>query len=256
MRLPHGFWKELQLHGWMIFLAYMILTGKDLSYLAPLQHQILLAGGAVLFLALMAGFFAKRPATLPVGAGGGWRAFLESSGHWVPFLVVMLMGVTTLNMDLASLRNGIQMRVMDPDRVPEDPTARLAHLRVGEYLETTHIQLYGQAVLAADAPVSLIGRLARLNGEQFAKAFPTLPPREESHLLYRFAIACCAADATPLTVLLEGVPADAEVGREGWYRVRGVTRTTDETGPIVVRIDRLEPIPAPEKPFLSWLDVY
>ncbi|MBF0260333.1 MAG: hypothetical protein HQL97_00675 [Magnetococcales bacterium] len=256
MRMPHGFWKEAQLHGWMIFLAYMILTGKDVSYLAPLQHQILLAGGGVLFLALLAGFFNKSPHPAPVDAPRQWLAFFETTGHWVPFLIVMLVGVTTLNMDLASLRNGIQMRIMDPNSVPEDPRARLMHLKPGEYLETTHIQLYAHGFLASDAPVTLIGRVAHLNDEQFAKAFPTLPPRSERYLLYRFAIACCAADATPLTILLEQVPSPQSLSQEGWYRLHGVTHTTDENGPIVVRVDRLESIPTPNKPFLSWLDVY
>lgn len=259
MKRHGGIWKELQLAGWLLFLGYMILTGKDQNYLAPLQHLILLAGGGVLFLVFLVGFLAgfldppQPTETIRLDKSGLLLA-LESVGHWIPMLVVWMMGVTTLNMDLATMRNNIQMRVLDVNRTPEDLSARLRRLKPGEYLEVTHIQLYSNPQLESNVRISLIGRAIRLNAEQHQKAFPDEVFQENRVLFYRFAIACCAADASPLSVFLEGVPAVASLADEGWYRVQGVTRTSRESGPVMVLVDHLEEISAPDKPFLSWLD--
>ncbi|MBF0271939.1 MAG: hypothetical protein HQL98_07760 [Magnetococcales bacterium] len=255
MNIPSRLWKELQLLGWLLFLGYMILTGKDQSYLASLQHQILLVGGGLLFLAFLIGLFGSVTPTETFHHRGAVLALAcESLGHWVPLLIVGLMGVTTLNMDLASLRDRIQMRVLDPNQTVEDLGAKLRYLKPGEYLEVTHIQLYNDSRLESNARISLIGRVARLNAEQHRKAFPHDSTKENSLLLYRFAIACCAADASPLTVILEGIPPEATLSEEEWYRVSGVTQTPQESGPIFLQVERLETMSAPEKPFLSWLD--
>lgn len=250
-------WKSIQLFGWVGFIVYMVLTGRDESYLAPLQHQILLAGGGLLFLVLVADLTGKSS---DGGRSVGWRNHLalgvESLGHWTPLIVVALIGVTTLNMDAATLRNSIQMRVFDPNRVPEDLEDKLANLNPGDYLEINHIQLYSHEALASEAPVALTGRIGRLRADQMREALPSWDKEEGVMLLYRFAIACCAADATPLAVVLEGLPPETSFTEEGWFQVRGVTRTlSDDSHLIAIRVDHFEAIPVPDKPYLSWLDV-
>lgn len=257
MSATSRWWKEVQLYGWLVFIAYMLLDGRDESYLAPLQHKILLAGGGVLFLVLVASLTGK---STPNGIGFDWKGHLalavESVGHWTPLIVVALMGVTTLNMNPEALRNGIQMRVLDPNRVEEDISSRLEYLRPGEYFETTHIQLYTHPDLASGVSVSLIGRISRLQGDKAREVLPARNKGEELVLLYRLAIACCAADASPLAVILEGISPEVAFSEKGWFRVQGVTRQpSDESRFIILQVEHFETISPPDKPYLSWLDL-
>lgn len=101
------------------------------------------------------------------------------------------------------------------------------------------------------APEKRAGSLVRLLGLLHRDA------RLESHFgpgrdvaLYRFVIACCAADALPVTVALEGdIP---ELDAEQWVEVEGrfdLTQHGNSTVPLI-RVLRVIPVDPPAVPFL------
>ncbi|MBF0134248.1 MAG: hypothetical protein HQL75_16890 [Magnetococcales bacterium] len=254
-----GLWKNLQLYGWLAFFLYMILLGRESSYLADLQGDVLLAGTVLLIVVLLADLTQKS--TEKARDGGyrlPWRHRLalavETSGHWVPLILALLMGVTTLNMDAASLRNGIQMRVYDPARQTGAARYDPSRLGPGEFFTVTLIDLYSNPDLETDVRVELTGRITHMTGEEVRKRFPE---RGDGgvFVLYRFAIACCAADATPLAVVLENLPSE-NMPKEGeWLTVQGVTHLLPGEPKIVaLRIETMKTIPQPKRPYLSWLD--
>ncbi len=254
MTRPHDLWKDLQLYGWLVFFLYMILWGRDRSYLADLQVNVLLVGALLLVVILFADLLWKQGGA---GTSLSWRHHAalasETAGHWTPLLLVWIMGVTTLNLDAGSLRNGIQMRVYDPS--PREERFDPARLAPGAYFSVTLIDLYaGDSLLDVDARVELIGRTTRMTGKEAEERFPEMG-KAGVLLLYRFAMACCAADATPLAVVLENVPAGLKPREGDWLKVRGVTRLLPgEPKILAIRVDAAESIPQPDRPYLSWLD--
>ncbi|MBF0421844.1 MAG: hypothetical protein HQL73_02505 [Magnetococcales bacterium] len=85
---------------------------------------------------------------------------------------------------------------------------------------------------------------------------PRLGANRRGVLRCRFAIACSAADATPLAVVLDGNPPDSTFPDEGWFRVWGVTQPlSDDSRPLTLWEDRHEPILKPDQPDLNWLDL-
>uniref|UniRef100_UPI00102B7563 hypothetical protein n=1 Tax=Candidatus Magnetaquicoccus inordinatus TaxID=2496818 RepID=UPI00102B7563 len=138
------FWKNIQLYLWLLFFGYLISKGEESNYLAQLQSDLLYVGSALLLLILLAGLL---PGSAQEGPSLGWRTHLqwaaESLAHAIPILLVLLAGVTTLNINSASLREGIQMRILDPNRSATFQADPLADPAPGSYLETTHLQLYG-----------------------------------------------------------------------------------------------------------------
>lgn len=101
------------------------------------------------------------------------------------------------------------------------------------------------------APEKRTGSVVRLLGLLHRDA------RLESHFgpgrdvaLYRFVIACCAADALPVTVALEGeIP---ELDAEQWVEIEGrfdLTPHGNSTVPLI-RVLRVFPVDPPAVPFL------
>ncbi|MBF0095731.1 MAG: hypothetical protein HQM04_01515 [Magnetococcales bacterium] len=250
-------WKNVQLYLWLLFFGHLIANGQEEYYLAALQSDLLYAGGGVLLLLIIVGVLPNSALDVsPLGWRVHLQLALESLGHAIPLLLLFLAGVTSLNMSTATLRDGIQMRILDPNQATREVGDVLAALSPGEHLEVTHLQLYGNPRLQEGAPVVLIGRLSRLQGERLREFFPEWSDRSVV-LLYRFAIACCAADASPVAVVLEQLPNSPEVKEEEWYEVRGTTRSMPgEQRLLAVRVERIEAIPPPKRPYLSWLDGY
>ena len=93
--------------------------------------------------------------------------------------------------------------------------------------------------------------LARRAGERITldgivTADPSLPPDE--FLLTRFIVTCCTADATIAQVRVVGAP-PGTVENDAWVRVEG--RIYPIGREVLIAADQVEPIPAPEVPYLT-----
>ncbi len=241
-------WKErAQLAGWLIFFGWMIARGFHVAYLAQLQSRILLVGAAILALA----FLAHWPRTVPKFTTD-YRAWLETAGHFLPIAIFLIMGATSLTLSDSGL-GGANIRVLMPDA--QDLEFDPGQLQPGEYYKTSMTDLYSVAGLENDAPVELVGRLYILRTDEAEKHFPDRTPLPKA-LFYRYAIACCAADASPVATILE---MDDMGGHESgdWLKIRGRTAFDDNgrrNQMIVLHGESIQSVPQPARPYLSWLE--
>jgi hypothetical protein len=242
-----GAWKErVQLIGWLAFFGWMIASGYHVTYLAELQSQILLVGTAVLVIA----FLVRWPRTRPVWSFN-YRLWIESTGHYLPISIFLIMGTTSLTLSDSGL-GGANIRVLLPDA--QTKIFSPESLDPGEYFKTSLVDLYAVEGLDQNAPIEMVGRVHIMSPEEAIKHFPNKEPTPKA-LFYRYAIACCAADASPVATVLEGFESSQFVSGD-WIRIRGHTsffETTQGNRMIVLNADFIEKTEKPIKPYLSWL---
>ncbi|MBF0446086.1 MAG: hypothetical protein HQL68_10900 [Magnetococcales bacterium] len=242
-----GAWKErLQLVGWLAFFGWMIASGFHVSYLAKLQSQILLVGTAILVLA----FLVRWPRTRPVW-NFNYRLWIESAGHYLPITIFLIMGTTSLTLSDSGL-GGANIRVLLPDA--QTQTFSPESLKPGEYFKTSLVDLYAFEGLDQDIPIEMVGRLHIMSPAEAKKHFPDKKPTPNA-LFYRYAIACCAADASPVATVLDGFESKKFVSGD-WLRVKGRTaffKTSKGNRMIVLHAEHIEKTEKPIKPYLSWL---
>jgi putative membrane protein len=70
--------------------------------------------------------------------------------------------------------------------------------------------------------------------------------------LYRFVVVCCAADAMPIQVAVKS-PGLSLLHDDDWVRVSGTFTSQDRDGKrfTMIDADAVNPIPAPDEPYLS-----
>lgn len=92
-----------------------------------------------------------------------------------------------------------------------------------------------------------------LNGRQVRLLGFVVHGDQDATYLGRLVIACCAADATPLKVRLEGRAGLASLSQDGWFEVRGQlvpgsAKSGSRYTPTLTVSD-LHPVPAPTEPY-------
>lgn len=216
-------------------------TGDYLRYVKPGQLPWVLAGGAVMVLlgavAIVRDVLAAR--------SGGDHEHEHGDGHghgavrsaWLlvlPVLAVFLVAPPAL---------GSYSVTSTPARAPApQSSAGFPPLPAGDVIPLTMTEFVTRA--GWDASGSLNDRTVRLTG------FVT--HNKGAVLLARMKITCCAADAYPLTVRLDG-PAAGRYADDTWLEATGrivpgtATAANRYTADLVV--DALRPVPAPQDPY-------
>jgi uncharacterized repeat protein (TIGR03943 family) len=92
-----------------------------------------------------------------------------------------------------------------------------------------------------------------LNGRQVRLLGFVVHGDHDATYLGRLVIACCAADATPLKVRLQGRNGLVSLPQDGWFEVRGQlvpgsARSNSRYTPTLTVSD-LHPVPAPTEPY-------
>lgn len=95
---------------------------------------------------------------------------------------------------------------------------------------------------------SLVGRRVVTQGMYMSET-PGLP--EDSYVIFRFLIVCCAADAQPLAVMIRG-SRPAGVSDEKWLQVEGVLKSTEVDGnaAVVIEAEKVTPVSPPKNPYM------
>lgn len=244
--------------AWGATLLFLVLTGRTRLFLRP-EFVWLLALGALIAVGF---FFAilRNPVPLPLS-----RTLILL----LPLLHLAASEPASMGQDIFSNRFlGVQTPPPDTsppavlpiddkaavtagDNVPDDVISQgfadqsfTDPQAVSEELSLTILQLLRAPEKHAGTAVKLLGLLHR--DAALAKHFG--PGRDVA--LYRFVVACCAADALPVTVALEGdVP---ELTPEQWVEVEGhfdLPQFGNGTVPLV-RVSRITPVDPPRDPFL------
>jgi len=95
---------------------------------------------------------------------------------------------------------------------------------------------------------SLVGRRVVTQGMYMSET-PGLP--EDSYVIFRFLVVCCAADAQPLAVMIRGLR-PAGVADEKWLQVEGVLKSTEVDGnaAVVIEAEKVAPVSPPKNPYM------
>lgn len=212
------------------------LNGDYLRYVKPAQLPWLLAAGALMLalgaVAMVRDVRAGRAAVTADSQNHGDHHHLARSA-WLlvlPVLAVFLVAPPALGSDSVDRTAA---------RAPAQSTAAFPPLPPGEVVPLSLTEVVTRAGWDADG--SLNGRTVRLTG------FVT--HKNGRILLARMVITCCAADAYPLTVHLDG-QAVANLADDTWLEVLGqvvpgsATRQNHYTADFTVTGVRAVPQPA------------
>ncbi len=99
--------------------------------------------------------------------------------------------------------------------------------------------------------IETIGRLMIPTPEEIAKVPPEMDRADLKLLLYRYVMTCCAADATPVFVVLRGrEPSELKV--DDWVKITGTWIPAPALGDMAkIEVDTLTVIEQPAEPFLQ-----
>lgn len=227
-------------------LVKLVVSGEYLRYVKPAHQPWMLGGGAIMvLLGLVAVARDLR------WAGGERTGHEDGHAHgtrsaWmllVPVLTVLLVAPPALGSDSVERAQARSARVQPGSAVnaafPPLPSAGVVPLPVSDFA----------ARAGWDDTGTLDGRTVRLTG--------FLVHRGEQRYLARMAIGCCAADASPVTVLLRGdaVRDLAGLPNDTWIEVTGevVPGSATERSKYVpeLTVGSVRPIPEPADPYES-----
>jgi uncharacterized repeat protein (TIGR03943 family) len=246
--------------GWIGALAWLLLDGRYLHFLAPAYRGLLVAGGVVL--AAFAAAVALRGLPGPRGAGSPRAAWLPVAICLVPlaFLVVNTHPKpSAFSLEVQTKldylwRSQDALGLADLPRPPADANTHPARRAAPSSRPA------GAAPAPANSPEQLdimdlfirypknIGRSVEVIGVVCRQ--PDLPPG--TFAAFRYLITCCADDSRPVAVLVtraEGVgePPPANT----WVRLRGTVARTNVRGldMPMLKAQQVTPIPAPANPY-------
>ncbi len=230
-------WRFFVLFCWMFGLAGVLKNERYLSFLRP-EFGVVLGIGAYILLGFLAALLAERnPSPFDMK-----RAATS--------LILLLPIAYLANAQGASLdASALRRRPMPASLFSPELAAGMSPLPAtsgaSPYTQRpTLLDLYAHPRMYSGKKVSVIGivhrneEICRESGRNVA-------------LLFRFLITCCAADATPLGVLVSAdVPAG--IGENAWAEVEGRFMVYRDDGMYVPVLEdvSVRSAEAPERPYL------
>lgn len=239
---------------WLVYLLALFASNGLGSYLAPWQHPLVYAAGAVFaLLTALSWWGGSAPNTETDATHQHPRhqptdVLLQTLVHCLPIFLIAGLGVTTLGNQALSTDGFSAPRqrvttVGDPSKpAAATPTAP------DQVQESTLSELY-----ASDTPPHLVSLIAMAYSPTAADQHRLPAAWHDIHiamLLYRFEVTCCAADASPIYAILSGVePAAYPNGT--WLRVTGsVTPPKEPVNLATITVSKIERVPEPLDPYL------
>lgn len=230
--------------AWLGGLCWLLVSQGYLAFLAPGLWPLLVAG--IVVLAGLAGAVFFRPIRADATGVGSARP-LRSVFLLLPlaFLVATPLpeagsyafdkraGLTTAGSIAA---DGAAVEDLVATSEPDAPVRRLT----GPAAEVTLTELYADFRTLARSRVAAIGMV---------NPRPGLPAN--TVIVFRFTIACCAADAQPVAVLVRS-PEVRGIKKDTWVRVEGELVPAAFGGRVLplIRADRIQKIRRPIDPYL------
>jgi uncharacterized repeat protein (TIGR03943 family) len=213
--------------AWAVFFVMLWVTGETTRYLGPKTAWVVPFGAVALV--LVAAVYAGQA----LRGGGRPLSVREAFGLLLvvtPIIVVLVAPQAELG-SLAASRKSVNRAVTF-----ENPTGgplSFAAIDYARYSAVPH-----ELGVVPGRKVDLLGFVARTD----------VSP--EMFELGRFYITCCAADALPTLVKIDpsAVGDASEYRTDSWQHVSG--RLARRNGEFIVRAESIEPVEAPENPYL------
>lgn len=229
-------------------LLKIAINGDYLRYVKPAQQPWVIVGGAVMgglgVLAILGDLVAARHAAAavgpPVDRSHGHEHHHPARSAWllmVPVLAVFLVAPPALGADSVTRtesRAPQSAAATDAASFPPLPAGDVVPLAMSEFVSRAGWD--GNGTLN-DRTISLSGFVVHT---------------KSGTLLARMVISCCAADAFPVTVRLDGAAADG-FKSDAWIEVTGkvVPRTATKTNSYTpdFTLATIRPVPTPQDPY-------
>ena len=254
---PLSWWELWPMLAWGAYAVYLEATGRMALYLRPLYGHLAAGGGAVLLAAFAYGWVTRvrqiraarrawaealaagrrTDADLPPQALGAARPRFDAwrCARSLAFAVPLVVGLSLPERGLNALA-ALQRGAGDPAMLAQLALRRQEEQtqQVRGYAWTTVLGVAQHLKGPAEAKVGALGFVARPKDAK---------PGE--FLLVRFAVTCCAADATPVAVP-DRWPEAATLKDNEWVKVYG--RIDPAAAALVA--DVVESTVAPDQPYL------
>jgi putative membrane protein len=236
--------------AWTVYLVYLLASQRYIVFLRP-EFGLLLALAHFIALAfLLAAVTRSEKPALDLSS------ILRTLVLLVPIVYAVVMPDTMLGQQAFKTRfvgtaNGslrqspAELSWQGADKPPDSPPAKGdPSAGQGRPPEKTILELYQNPDLYKGHRVMVTGMMMR--DEQLK---PYFGGRDTA--VYRFLITCCAADALPLAIALDG-DLSAEFVSDQWVAVEGVfdlEPINDQPVPLIT-IHRIKAVKAPAVPYL------
>jgi uncharacterized repeat protein (TIGR03943 family) len=227
-------------------LRLTVTTDEYLNYVKPGFHLLLVAAGAVVIVLGVTGLWThwNTSTTAPSEEPGRQEGHgAHDHGHrgprvaWLlalPVLAVFLVAPPALGSFTAARATARSAPAVPPpsEGYPALPAGDPVKLSLGEFIGRSFQTRTGAAATLKDRRVALTG---------FA-----MPGKEGGWYLTRLRIACCAADAMPMQIIVQGMP---QPPKDTWVEVTGTwipsAPRTSGTGLHTMRAIGIRPIKKP-----------
>jgi len=236
--------------AWATVMFHTVASGRINELLSPMFRNYVITSAAlllafsVLYLLLFQPTMKTGPALAPTGSA---RQF----GRW---LMLLLPVIAAAVFSPSAFSSTTISKRLDPNASYQMPTWYQSNKQVS------------QAVLATDAsqdaPVDVTDLITLSQHPDQAKAFENRKVVSVGHIiagangsapkLVRLIMWCCAADAMPAVVQLNGDVKGAWKD-DDWLQVTGTARFPTTNGKVtpVIDVDSIAPTQEPDEPFLS-----
>ena len=237
--------------AWLIFAAVM-LGGRCYNYyLAGWHVYMLMVGAALLVFAAAASALAalrKDTCTCCEHDAASRRPWMETFVHFIPLVIFLRVGPTTLGQHAASVTNPFSVPAV-MQAVEESGSA--AEVSPDGYAVKTLLDLYTSPdYRTRKMPVEVIGRAYAPTPDDIRRLPAGVKPEDVPMLLYRHYINCCVADARQITVILKNLDVKA-FPNAAWLRIKGSTIPPTPLMPLVsIAVDAAEAIAEPAQPYI------
>jgi uncharacterized repeat protein (TIGR03943 family) len=236
--------------SWTAYLVYLLASQRYIVFLRP-EFGLLLALAHFIALA-----FLLAAVTRSDKAAVDLSRILRALVLLVPIVYAVVMPDTKLGQQAfkarfvgtanGSVRQGPAALSSQGAKKPPDSPPAMGDPSAGQGRppEKTILELYQNPNLYKGHRVVVTGMM--MHDEQLKPHFGG-----RATAVYRFLITCCAADALPLAIALDGNLTDA-FANDQWVAVEGVfdiERIKDKPVPLITEL-RIKPVKAPTIPYL------
>ena len=169
--------------------------------------------------------------------------------HLTPLILFWAVGPASLSLQSKASQSLSGLMQALPGREENAPSQKFTP---DGYLVTDLGRLHNGYKEKRELPekVRLIGQIHTVPADKLSTIPPALAKKGVRSYQYRFMIACCAADALPVSVaLLSDKPLAAAAGQ--WFEIKGRPLIIkDKQEHIAVKVEGMAQVPKPKNPYL------
>jgi len=235
--------------AWGTVMLHTVTSGHINRLLSPMFRSYVLVAAMLLLILSVLHLFLYDPAADPIPSSPGrWRHFVRWLVLLLPVVAASVLspsalsGSTLANRALDSTTGAIPMPSMSAASNQDVQAALSADPKQPVPVEVTDLITLSRS---AEQMKAFAGRKVRTVG--------LIDNHGGSSKLVRWIMWCCAADAQPASVALDGDTSTGTKDGTQWVEVTGTAQFPSTLGHVVpqIEVDTIKPTQEPDEPYLS-----